>query len=107
MDYQSFEDPNLVYDLGNINISKISDEGYKTFMEQKQLGHTRIKTPADGFLNTISFIFDIYYKESFKCIKENDSVNKLIDLLDKNICDPRFEEIREVANKYIDFRINE
>ena len=107
MDYQSFEDPKFLYDLGNINISKISDEGYKAFIEQKQLGYARIKTPADGFLNNISFIYDIYFKESFKCIKENDSINKLIDLLDKNLCDPRFEEIRKIANDYIDFRINE
>ena len=107
LDYYKFEDPQFVFNLKEVNASKISDEAYNAFKEQKQIGSGRIKTAADGFLNTISFIFDMYFKETYRCVKENNSVNDLIDLLDKEKMDPRFEEIRNIANKYIDFRINE
>ena len=53
------------------------------------------------------FIFDIYYKESFKMIKENDYINKIINKFEIEDDDlkEQFEEVRSIANNYVEDRI--
>jgi len=58
----------------------------------------------DNIVRTIAFIFDLNFKKSFKILKEQDYINRIINRFDyKNehakTC---IEEIRTIANKYID-----
>ena len=58
-------------------------------------------------IGIISFIYDINYIESFKIIKENDYINKIMDKfeIENNKVKEEFEEIRRIANKYIENKI--
>ena len=51
----------------------------------------------------IGYIYDIYFKPSFKILKEKDYINKIIDRTKT----PEMEKIREYVNKYIDMKIEE
>lgn len=51
----------------------------------------------DKVMSVLAFIFDINYKPSFKIIKENDYINKIIDRFefkDK-------EKVRNIALQYL------
>lgn len=57
-------------------------------------------------LREIGFIFDLNFKGSFKIVKEENVINKRLDII-KNCGIKEFEEIKNVCNKYIDERISE
>ena len=67
------------------------------------------KNQVDNLVGIISFIYDLNIKESFRIIKENDYINKIInrfnffDIETKN----KIEEIRKMANNFIEQKINE
>ena len=56
----------------------------------------------------ISFIFDINFKESFQIIKEEDSINKILNQFEfKDEKTKRLiGEIRNIANSYIEEKVN-
>ena len=57
-------------------------------------------------LREIGFIFDLNYKESFKIVKNEDVINKRLDII-KDCGIKEFNELKNVCNKYIDERISE
>ena len=63
---------------------------------------------ADKILEVMSYIFGVYYNYSYTILKEESSVNKLLEVLkikDKGI-NKFFHEIASVLNIYIERKIN-
>ncbi len=90
---------------------KITDDITKKVLEDfkdgRQILNQDKKTQLDRVISIISFIFDIYYQESFKIIEKNDYINKIInkfEIEDKHIKE-QFEKVRSIANKYVEDKI--
>lgn len=95
------------YNKDTINYEKISDKVYEDFMRNKLINVKERITQIDVWISFIAFIFDLYFEESIKYIKENDYINKLIDRIEykNNDTKIKMEEIRKCANKYIEERL--
>ena len=79
----------------------------KDFKDGKQILNQDKETQLDSAISIISFIFDIYYKESFKMIKENKYINKIMnkfEIKDKHVKE-QFEKVRSIANNYVEDKI--
>lgn len=86
--------------------SFVSEAVMQQFLNYKQVENTTIKTIADIVIRTISFIYDINYKESLKIVKEKDYINKIIDNYQYNEkTKKQMEHIRNIENAYIDEKI--
>ena len=85
----------------------ITKKVLEDFKDEKQILNQDKVTQLDSAISIISFIFDIYYKESFKMIKENDYINKIINKFEIEDDDlkEQFEEVRSIANNYVEDRI--
>ena len=57
----------------------------------------------DTMISMIYFIFDLNYKKSFKIMKDEDYINRIIDQFSFKYAGTKekMEEIREIANTYI------
>lgn len=91
-------------EIESIENSKIEDVIYKSIKEHRQFkrGKTVYKN-INSVLLIIAFIFDINFKYSFQVIQRNGYINKILDrfeIKDSNTKD-KIEELRDVANKYI------
>ena len=89
-----------LYRKSDITEESITPKVFEAFFENKQINRSELGTNIDLWINNISFIFDIYFKPSFKIIKENNYINIMIDRTKTE----EMEKIREVANKYINQR---
>ena len=85
----------------------ISQKVLKDFKDEKSILNQDKITELDKAIGIISFIYDINYLESFKIIKENDYINKIMDKfeIENTKVKEEFEEIRKIANKYIENKI--
>lgn len=95
-----------------INKTKISENVEAQFRNGKQIKREKNEVKGqniDRVLGVIAFIFDINFKESFKILKEQDYINKIFDRFnfeDKETKD-KIEDIRRIANEYINKKIKE
>ena len=95
-----------------INKTKISENVETQFRNYKQIKREKngIKqVNIDRVLGVIAFIFDINFNKSFKILKEQDYINKIFDrfnIEDKETRD-KIEDIRRIANEYINKKIEE
>lgn len=87
------------------NNSKISEEIYESFLQEKQVIRQHIKTKIDRVINSVGFIFDINYNISFKILNERNYINLLLDKVKDGIEHEKVENIRKIANKYIEKHI--
>ena len=64
--------------------------------------------PIDEIALLIAFIFDINFKESFEIIKQEDYINIISDRYDikDDFSKKCLNEIRKIANEYIENKIN-
>lgn len=86
-----------LYRKDDITDEQITPKILQAFLNKEQVDRAKLQSNMDLWLNNISFIFDIYFKPSFKIIKENNYINILIDRTKTE----EMEKVREVANKYI------
>lgn len=88
-------------------IDGITEKDLKDFKDKKQISNIDKVTQLDKVIAIISFIYDINYMESFKIIKENNYINKIMDKFEiKDMKTKKeFEEIRNIANKYVEENI--
>lgn len=87
--------------------STISVEVFKQFLDNTQVKAENRKTPIDDVIAIMAFIFDINFKISFQILKEQDYVNKTLnryDMYDFKTKE-KLEEIRKIANLYIEQKI--
>lgn len=85
----------------------ITKKVLEDFKNGKQILNQDKVTQLDGAISIISFIFDIYYKESFKMIKEKNYINKIVNKFEIEDDDVKkqFEEVRRIANNYVEDKI--
>lgn len=64
------------------------------------------KTPLDHLIGHSCLVFELVYPESYKIVKENDYINKLLSFkaTDK-VVNQEIKEIRDRINQYIDAKI--
>ena len=87
--------------------SILSEDIMQQIKNHSQVIRKKGETPIDNVISVIAFIFDLNFKSSFELIKEQDYINKILDRY--NLKDERtrneVEEIRKVANAYVEQRI--
>lgn len=94
-----------------VNSTEISENVEIQFKNQTQIKREKNNNTqnVDGIIGVIAFIYDINFSESFKILKERDFINKILDRFDfkdKKTKD-KVKEIRELAYKYINEKIEE
>mgnify|MGYP000444064601 CR=1 FL=1 len=97
-----------VYNYKEIGKQKISEELIKACRENKQIDRKYIVTEIDDYINNIFFLYDYNFLTGLKIIKENQYIEKLIEAV--NIHEEtkkQFDEILQIANRYIEKRIEE
>lgn len=85
----------------------ISSKVLIDFISERQILNQDKITQLDKAIAIISYIYDTYYQESFKIIKENDYINKIMnkfEIEDKHVKE-QFEKVRSIANKYVEDKI--
>ena len=93
-------------DKEKIKNEKISNEVLEQFKNNKLIEHKVKNTNLDNVIGMISFIYDIYYDESLEEIQKEDYINKILNKFEYNEgVVEQVEEIRNVANKYIEEQI--
>ena len=85
----------------------ISSKVLIDFISERQILNQDKITQLDKAIAIISYIYDTYYQESFKIIKENDYINKIMNKFEIEDDDVKeqFEEVRSIANTYVEDRI--
>lgn len=81
-------------------ISKETIEQFENFTQIKKI---KKEAEVDNIIRVIAFIFDINFKTSFQILKEEDYINKILDRYDlkDEYTKQKVEEIRKIANKYV------
>ena len=89
--------------------STISPEVFEQIQNNIQVKRGTRQTPVDNVLSVLAFIFDINFKTSFEILKQEDYINKMLNRY--NMKDEQskkeLEEIRNIANKYVEQKIRE
>ena len=89
--------------------STISPEVFEQIQNNIQVKRGTRQTPVDNVLSVLAFIFDINFKTSFEILKQEDYINKMLNRY--NMKDEQskkeLEEIRNIANKYVEQKIKE
>ena len=96
--FESFE---TLFKKKEIIDEPITQNVLESMLEGKQVERKDQKTSMDDWTSNIGYIYDIYFKPSFKILKEKDYINKIIDRTKT----PEMEKIREYVNEYIDMNI--
>lgn len=87
-----------------IEQSDITIEVYNQFALNETINRKYSKSIADHVICLIGFIFDINYKYDFKVIKREDYINKILSRFNFKYKE-KFENVREIANNYIETKI--
>lgn len=70
------EDETNIMNIDNYPEKKL----YEDFINQKMIDRKQAKTNADWILYSLCYIYDINYKYSFAVIKDNDYINKYVNI---------------------------
>lgn len=94
-----------------VNKSILSERIYNQFINKKLIMKEKneILKYVDNIVCVMAFIYDIYFKTSFEILREEDYINKILDRYDfeNKETKEKIKEIRKIANKYIEERIEE
>ena len=76
-------------------------------LEGKLVKNELKNTQIDHLIGMISYIYDIYFKETFKYIKENNYIEGMIDRFDfkQKKTKEDIEKIRKIAGEFIEQKI--
>ena len=102
-----YEVVNLLFwhgDKHEVEKGTITPIVYETFMYDKRLIENKMKqNQTDRLVSIISFIYDINYTESFKILKQEDYLKRIIETFNFEDKKTRkqMEEIQKIADDYI------
>ena len=91
----------------NSIISNVMLESFQ-YQKNSEKNRSEERSEIDKVISVLALIFDVNYKSSFKIIKENDYINKIINRynLKDEFTRNKVEEIRKIVNSYIEQKIN-
>lgn len=89
--------------------SKITPAIFEQVLKNQLIKSEDRKTILDDVIAIVAFIFDINFKVSFEILKNRDYINKMLDRYNfkESKTKEQIEEIRKIANLYIEQKINE
>lgn len=89
--------------------SIISEDVIQQIEDKSQIKQKLEESPVDKIMKFIAFIFDMNFKISFKILKDEDYINKILNRYNfkDEYTKQKVEEIRIIANKYINEKIKE
>lgn len=92
-----------VNDIEKIEAQVITPEVVKDFFSESTINRINVKELIDRIVVHIAFIYDLNFKESFKILKEEDYINKVLNRFNfkKEETKEKMEKIRNIANEYI------
>ena len=98
---------NIVNSGDEFENSAISDKVYNAIMNEKCVILSDRKMPLDYYVTIWGFVYDIYFKESYEIIKQNDYINRLIDRFDYKVPESKekIEQMRSVLLSWINKKI--
>lgn len=102
--YSEMNDLSYLVEGKNPSNENISKKVLDAFFEERQINKEDLEFFLDHYINTISFIFDLNEKYSFRYLKEKNYMNVIIDKMEKltPVVIPIFEKIREFTNDYLE-----
>ena len=83
--------------------SVISEDVIQQIEDKSQIKQKLEESPVDKIMKFIAFIFDMNFKISFKILKDEDYINKILNRYNfkDEYTKQKVEEIRDIANIYI------
>ena len=94
----------LIQQKEKVENELITKEVFEQFMAKETVNRLNVKNKIDTVIVLLAFIYDINFKETYKIIKENRYVDRIIDLFDfkeKETID-KMKLIKEKTNEYLD-----
>lgn len=95
--------------IENMNLQEISDKALEQFLEEKSVDKKYTPKDIDRIIVICAFIYDFYFRSSYRIIKENDYINKMLNRFDfkKEETKKQIESVRNIAQEYINKKIEE
>ena len=89
--------------IKEIEEGQLSEKMLQDFVQYKLADNRNRISETDQILRFTSFIFDINFQYSFKILKENDNINKMIDRFNYRLPKTResMEKVKKIANEYL------
>lgn len=93
----------IVNSIRDFENSTISDIVFNSIQNHECIKLVDRHTPLDYYICLLGFIFDIYFKESFKKIQDKNYINLMIDKIDYKLPETkeRMNTIKQILNSYI------
>lgn len=87
-----------------IDEQKISNRVIEQFINQEIIDNRNIKEDIDKVIRVLAFIYDLNFKESYKIIKDNKYIDKIICRFyyKKEETKEQMKLIRKIANEYME-----
>ncbi len=90
-------------EINLIENSYISEPYYKSFEDKMVIKRNKEQTKLDSVIVIVAFIFDINFEYSFKNIKKNDFINKILNKFnfkDESVRN-KIQNIKKIAEEYL------
>lgn len=94
----------VIYDVTTEELknSGVTDEVMKAFMEHHAVLRSLKKTPIDNLVGHAALVFELVYNESFKIVKEQGYIEKMLSYVsDNQDTVKKFEIMRNDMNKFL------
>ena len=97
----------IVNSISDMENSTISDKVFNSIKNCECVKIIDRHTPLDYYIVLLGFTFDIYFKESFQKIKDNNYINLLIDKFNYKLPETKekMEEIRQILLDFVDKKL--
>lgn len=105
----NIEDKDAIYWYKDFNIEKISQKLIDEFMEEKLINYKDIHNNADQIIAFYNYIYDFYFTESYKIIKEKEYYNKYLETIKNNFNNNVYcqaQSINKFTNEFIAKKLN-
>ncbi len=92
------------YESNNIEKEKITDDVFESFINNKSINYSQMKTHADLTIAHFAYIYDFNYKYGLEVIKENNYLDKLYKLIkfEDEKTQKEYTEVYKMARDYLD-----
>ena len=92
--------------IQKVEEGRLSEKMLENFYQHKLADNRNRMSETDQILRYASFVFDISFPCSFKILKENDNVSKMIDRFHYQIPETKAEmmKVKKIAKEYINYQ---